>query len=304
MADAAPSASIGGLCGLFGVTRQAYYKRRQQVFREAVHQEVLLELVQEIRADQPRIGCRKLLELINPQLEPALQVGRDALFDLLRRSNLLVRRLRSHTRTTYSNHWLHKYPNLIKELEVTRPHHLWVSDITYVRTGEGFAYLFLITDAYSRKIVGWKLAESMEADHALEALNMAIAQLPAGVKEVIHHSDRGVQYCCKRYVDRLTKSGIGISMTENGDPYENAIAERVNGILKTEWLYTMSILTVAAARKVVNRIVVVYNTKRPHMSVGMLTPEAAHQQTGPLERRWKSYYRKAAPEEVVEHVLE
>lgn len=301
MADAAPTASIGELCGLFGVTRQAYYKRQRQVYREAVHEELLLTLVAEIRADQPRIGGRKLLELVNPQLEPALQVGRDAFFDLLRRENLLVRRLRSHTRTTDSNHWLHKYPNLIRELEFTRPHHLWVSDITYVRTGEGFAYLFLITDAYSRKIVGWQLADSLESAHALAALNMAIAQLPANVKEVIHHSDRGVQYCCKRYVKRLTKSGIRISMTENGDPYENAIAERVNGILKTEWLYTMSLPTVAAARKAVARIVGVYNTKRPHMSVGMLTPEAAHQMEGALERRWKNYYRKEKREQEIGH---
>lgn len=303
MADAAPTASIGELCGLFGVTRQAYYKRQRQAYREAVHEELLLALVAEIRSDQPRIGCRKLLELINPQLEPGLQVGRDALFDLLRRKNLLVRRLRNRTRTTDSNHWLHKYPNLIKQLEVTRPHQLWVSDITYIRTGESFGYLFLITDAYSRKIVGCKLAESMEAVHALAALNMAIAQLPPNVKEVIHHSDRGVQYCCRRYVKRLTRSGIRISMTENGDPYENAIAERVNGILKTEWLYTMDIPTVAAAKKAVNRIIGVYNTKRPHMSVGMLTPEAAHQRTGPLVRRWKSYYRKAV-QEVEVHDLE
>lgn len=298
MADAAPTASIGELCGLFGVTRQAYYQRQRQVYREAVHEDLLLALVAEIRADQPRIGGRKLLHMINPQLEPALQVGRDALFDLLRREGLLVRRLKSQTRTTDSSHWLRKYPNLIRELEVTRPHHLWVSDITYVRTGEGFAYLFLITDAYSRKIVGWQLADSMEAVHGLAALNMAIAQLPAEAEEVIHHSDRGVQYCSRKYVERLTRSGIRISMTEKGDPYENAIAERVNGILKTEWLYVMAIPTVAAAKKAVARIVRLYNTRRPHLSVGMLTPEVAHQQTGPLERRWKSYSCKA------EHVPE
>jgi putative transposase len=291
VADAAPTASIGELCGLFGVTRQAYYQRQQQVYREAVHEDLLLALVAEIRADQPRIGGRKLLELINPQLEPALQVGRDTLFGLLRWEHLLVCRLKSQTRTTDSSHWLHKYPNLIRELEVTRPHHLWVSDITYVRTGEGFAYLFLVTDAYSRKIVGWQLADSMEAVHGLAAFNMAIAQLPAEAEEVIHHSDRGVEYCSKMYVERLTRSGIRISMTENGDPYENAIAERVNGILKTEWLYVMAIPTVATAKKAVARIVRLYNTKRPHLSVGMLTPEVVHQQTGPLERRWKSYYR-------------
>lgn len=304
MADAAPTASIGELCGLFGVTRQAYYQRQRQVYREAAHQELLLALVAEIRADQPRIGGRKLLELVNPQLEPALQVGRDAFFDLLRREKLLVRRLRSHTCTTDSSHWLHKYPNLIRELEVARPHHLWVSDITYVRTGEGFAYLFLVTDAYSRKIVGWQLADSLEAVHALAALNMAIAQLPASVKEIIHHSDRGVQYCCRRYVKRLTRSGIRISMTENGDPYENAIAERVNGILKTEWLYSMSLPTLVAAKKAVARIVGVYNTKRPHLSLGMLTPEAAHQQAGLLERRWKSYYRKEKQEQKVDQTLQ
>jgi putative transposase len=290
------SASIGGLCELFGYTRQAYYKRQKQVFKEMVHEELQLVMVAKIRSNMPRIGCRKMLDLINQQLDANLQVGRDAFFDLLRREGLLVRRLKSHTRTTNSNHWMHKYPNLIKELTVARPHHLWVSDITYIRTGEGFAYLFLITDAYSHKIVGWKLADSMEARHGLTALNMAIAQLPADVKEIIHHSDRGAQYCCKDYVKRLRKSGIAISMTENGDPYENAIAERVNGILKTEWLYTMSIPTVTEAKKVVNRIVKVYNTMRPHLSINKLTPEQAHQEVGLLKRLWKSYYTQKKKE--------
>lgn len=296
MANAEPSVSIGELCRLFGVTRQAYYKRQQQAYREAVHEELLLSMVSCIRRDQPRIGGRKLLALVNPQLEPSLRVGRDRFFELLRRHGLLVSRLRSSTRTTYSSHWLHKYPNLIRDLEVTRPHQLWVSDITYIRTGEGFAYLFLITDAYSRKIVGWKLADTMEAANALAALSMAIAQLPASENELIHHSDRGVQYCCRKYVKRLKRSGILISMTENGDPYENAIAERVNGILKTEWLYTMALPTAVAAKKAVERIVGVYNTLRPHLSLGMLTPEVAHKRSGQLEQLWRSYYPKVAQE--------
>jgi len=245
-----------------------------------------------IREKQKRLGGRKLLSIISPLIPDGEQIGRDAFFDLLRRNGMLVRKRRTRAFTTNSFHWLHKYPNLIKGLTLQRSHQLWVSDITYIKTSVGFVYLYLITDAYSRKIVGWHLSETMEAQNALEALYMAISQLPADAKELIHHSDRGIQYCSLKYVNCLQKHNIQISMTENGDPYENAIAERVNGILKTEWLYDMTLKNCAEAKVVVKDIINIYNNERPHSSIEMLTPNQAHQMAGVLKRLWKTYRQK------------
>jgi len=257
-------------------------------------------MVMKVREKQKRIGCRKLLSMISPFMPEGEQIGRDAFFDLLRRNGMLVRKRRTCAYTTNSFHWLHKYPNLIKELVPQRPNQLWVSDITYIKTATGFVYLYLITDAYSRKIVGWYLAETMEAQNALEALYMALSQLPSNAKEIIHHSDRGIQYCSSKYVNCLQKHGIKISMTENSDPYENAIAERVNGILKTEWLYDMTLKNFAEAKNVVKEVINIYNTERPHSSIEMLTPDQAHQMTGALKRLWKTYYRKKQNEVLIE----
>ena len=235
----------------------------------------------------PRIGTRKLLVNL---LEQGIAIGRDALFDILGRHNLLIRRKRTKVFTTHSYHWFRKYPNLIKGLELSRPNQLWVCDITYVETDEGFVYLFLITDAYSRKIVGFKAADNLEAKNAVEALQMALkaAGDPLGL---IHHSDRGIQYCCNEYVKVLNSRKISISMTENGDPLENAIAERVNGILKVEWLYDQKFKAFEQAKKYIARIINVYNSLRPHSSIDMLTPDKAHRRTGKLKRKWKNYYK-------------
>lgn len=216
-------------------------------------------------------------------------MGRDEFFNLLRRHGLMVRRRRIRAHTTNSFHWLHKYPNLIKGLFPVSPNHIWVSDITYINIGNDFAYLFLITDAYSRKIIGWHLSDTLESDNALRALYMAISQLPVDCKEIFHHSDRGLQYCSIKYVKVLETHGIRISMTENGDPYENAIAERVNGILKTEWLYDMNLHSYQEAKTAVNEIIKIYNSERPHSSIEMLTPDQAHRLKGNLQRLWKSY---------------
>jgi transposase InsO family protein len=186
---------------------------------------------------------------------------------------------------------LHKYPNLIKGLSPERPNHLWVSDITYINTDCGFLYLYLITDVYSRKIIGWHLSDNLGSDNAILALFMAISQLPANCGEIIHHSDRGIQYCSLKYVKILETHGIKISMTENGDPYENAIAERVNGILKTEWLYDMDLHGYTDALAAVTQVIKIYNTERLHSSIEMLTPDQAHSCTGKLKRLWKSYKR-------------
>lgn len=284
--------SVDVLCGLFGKTRQAYYKKDNEVLKELVNNDLILTLVKDERMKQKRLGGRKLLTKIVEKLPESQYIGRDAFFDLLRENNLLVRKRKTRVVTTDSYHWLRKYPNLVKELVPNKPNMVWVSDITYVWVGDGFMYLFLVTDAYSRKIIGKKLSETMEAENGLEALYMAISQLPADNEMLIHHSDRGVQYCSSKYVNCLKKHGIRISMTESGDPRENAIAERVNGILKVEWLYDMELKEKKEAVEVVSSVISIYNTERPHLSVGMLTPDEAHRRTGELKKHWKTYKRK------------
>lgn len=284
------------LCSLFGKTRQAYYKKNKGNFKEQINNDLIITLVKKVREKQKRLGARKLLHMISKELPEEQQIGRDAFFDLLRKYGLLVRKRKTRVTTTNSYHWLHKYPNLIREFEPLRSNHLWVSDITYIKTETGFLYLFLITDAYSRKIIGWRLAETMEAKHAIQALLMAISQLPADNMELIHHSDRGIQYCSFKYVGHLQKHNIKISMTENGNPYENAIAERVNGILKSEWLYDIPLKNYIQANKVIKPIIFTYNSERPHSSIEWLTPQEAHSKAGELKRLWKSYKRIKAKE--------
>ncbi len=239
----------------------------------------------------PRLGGRKLLKLIQPQLPPELMIGRDSFFDFLRQNHLLVRQRRTRIFTTDSKHWLHKYSNLVKDFVPERPHQLWVSDITYIKTAEGFMYLSLVTDAYSRKIVGWALGDTLEASHSIRALKMALKQLPKTSHPLYHHSDRGIQYCSEAYVKLLNKNGINISMTENGDPLENAVAERVNGILKDEWLNDIKIKSNKQLVYELTRIISIYNSMRPHSSVSMFTPESVHSQELKVERKWKNYYK-------------
>lgn len=278
------------LCDLFGKSRQAYYQHSKYRYKEEAKAEILLQLVEKERKLMPRLGGRKLLLRIQPHLPPELDLGRDSFFDFLRDQGLLIRKRRYRIRTTYSNHWMHKYPNLIKEFIPEQAHQLWVSDITYIETMEGFAYLNLVTDAYSRKIVGWDIGPTLEAKHTVKALQMALKQLPKGTRHIIHHSDRGVQYCCGDYVKILTKNGFQISMTENGDPRENAIAERVNGILKDEWLNQMKLTSLAEAISQLEQIIRIYNQNRPHGSLDMNTPEYAHDQSIKFKKHWRYYY--------------
>lgn len=280
---------IGILCELFGKSRQAYYQKSKHLYTKGSEQDIILDAVRRIRKKMPRIGCRKLLVKL---LEEGFQIGRDALFDLLRDHHLLVRRRRRSIRTTYSYHLFKKYPNLIKDLLPNKPNQIWVSDITYIETAQGFVYLFLITDAYSRKIIGFKVAHSLEAKHAVAALQMALQGLHGPAKDLIHHSDRGIQYCCYEYVKILKNHSISISMTENGDPLENAIAERVNGILKVEWIYDQKFENLVQAQGYIRQIIGIYNRERPHTSIEMLTPHKAHQRAGELQRKWKNYYPK------------
>jgi putative transposase len=280
------------LCELFGRSRQAYYQRVKYNYKEEVKSEILLQMVEKERKLMPRLGGRKLLHRIQPRLPEELYLGRDLFFDFLRDNSLLVRKRHYRARTTYSNHWLRKYPNLIKDYVPERAHQLWVSDITYIETAEGFGYLSLITDAYSRKIVGWELGENLESKHSVKALEMALKQLPKKVRNLYHHSDRGVQYCCDEYVKLLGKNHIQISMTETGDPLENAIAERINGILKDEWLFQMKLKTRYEAKNQLEQIIRIYNEERPHSSLDMITPHDAHKVAYTFKKHWKNYYKK------------
>ena len=220
--------------------------------------------------------------------------GRDAFIEILRKNGLMVKiRRRRRYKTTDSNHNLRKYPNLIKDVIPCRPNEIWVSDITYVETDEGVSYLSLITDAYSHKIVGWAIGPTLETIYPLQALKMALATIDRfDACRLIHHSDRGCQYCSQAYVALLQERGVNISMTESGDPLENPIAERANGILKREWLYKMSIPTRDECKSILKRIISFYNNERPHMSIDWQTPAKAHEQIGLQKRCWRSKYAR------------
>ena len=289
MKEYSPSAGLGGLCRLFGKSRQAYYKQQKGDKQDEMAQELIIKRVKEIRDQMPRIGTRKLYHLLaEPLSGHGIIIGRDGLFDLLANHGLLVRRRkRRKIYTTNSNHRFKKYPNLIRELEVVRPEQLWVSDITYIRQHNGFSYLSLVTDAYSRKIVGYCLYPTLQKEGPGQALDMALAGRIQRSALLIHHSDRGIQYCSDAYTALLHNEKISISMTEKGDPYENAIAERVNGILKAEFGLDKCFDNYQAALAHVNKVITIYNQQRPHSSCNYLTPGQAHQQRGKMAMRWR-----------------
>ena len=249
---------------------------------------IVLKLVGEIRKDLPRAGVPKLHFMLREKLVAhGIKMGRDALYDLLGEHGYLLRYRRRKHLTTNSNHPYKKYPNLIRGIKyLTHPGQLWVSDITYIRLAQGFSYLSIVTDAYSHKIIGWCLHPTLHSNGSINALLMA-AKSKRG-EALIHHSDRGIQYCCADYVKLLEHYEIKISMTENGDPYENAVAERVNGILKTEFLLDKPFASFSQAREAVSHAVEKYNLIRPHDSCDKLTPEQAHQRSGYLHKHWKT----------------
>ena len=283
---------ITALCLLLGYSRQAFYQQVEATEHKILGEELIIQQVLRIRERQKRVGARKLLLMLESfLLEHKLQIGRDGLFALLSKHKLLVRIRKSRApRTTCSNHWMKKYPNLIVGMAITAPDTLWVSDITYITLKDDFAYLSLITDAYSRMITGYYLSRNLQAEGCVKALKMAIKRLPAGSK-LIHHSDRGSQYCSYEYVEQLQSRNISISMTQNGDPRENAIAERVNGIIKQEFLLA-EYGCFENAGKAVKDAIAIYNNERRHSSIDMLTPFEAHTMTGELKRHWKNYYVK------------
>jgi putative transposase len=271
------------LCRLLGYSSQAYYQYNRSTEKRTFKQEELIQQVQAHRRLQPRLGTRKLLELIQPGM------GRDSFFELLRANGLLVRRKRYRVRTTFCCHRFRKYMDLIRDLVPERANQLWVSDITYIRVGQDFAYLSLVTDAYSRKIIGFCLSHDLSTDSCLSALRMALVGRLTTDQSLIHHSDRGTQYCSRAYTDLLKKKDIAISMTQSGNPRDNAIAERVNGILKQE-LLKERYDHINIAYKSIKQAIDIYNKLRPHSSLDMLTPESAHGKTGQLKRRWRNYY--------------
>lgn len=283
---------------LLGYSRQSYYQGIKFIQQKSFESDIIIEEVLRYRKHQKRIGTRKLLEEMQYFLAAHhFQIGRDAMFDLLAERGLLVtKRKRKGCITTLSKHRFKKYPNIIRDFIPIAPNQLWVSDITYIHLPNGFAYLSLITDAYSRKIVGFYLSEDLTANGPLQALNMALKTNP-NINNLIHHSDRGVQYCCDAYVKKLTDKNIKISMTENGDPLENAIAERVNGILKSELLEEV-FADFETAQRDVAIACSTYNHLRPHSSIDNLKPAQAHQQSGEIKKKWKNYWQLNKKKEV------
>jgi transposase InsO family protein len=272
-----------------GYTPQAYHKQTKHLMQKQVHEDLVVQQVHRIRTEQPRCGTRKLLIMLQPFLTlHHINLGRDYFFDLLAKNKLLVRKTKRSVHTTNSKHHFRRYPNLIKGFVPLKAHELWVSDITYIPLKDRFAYLFLITDAYSRKIVGHHVSDDMKVSAAVVALKKAMAQKPPETI-VIHHSDRGVQYCSHEYVNLLEKNHAMISMTQSGDPLENAVAERVNGILKTE-LISSSYEDIDKASLSIGRAIIIYNFKRRHSSLNYQIPHEVHLQKGPQIRRWKNYY--------------
>ena len=294
MKDSFKVISLANLCSWFGLTRQAYYQSKNRVEKDLIEQEILLDKIGDIRKDHKRLGGRKLFFKLETFMhEHNIKMGRDAFFDLLRDNKLLIKQRKRHHVTTNSNHWMKKYPNLIKDIEPLGPNHVWVSDITYWKTKGGHYYISFITDAYSRKIVGYHVADTMEAIESATALKMAIKTLKISAEGLIHHSDRGSQYCSSMYVNMLKKEGIKISMTENGDPLENAIAERMNGIIKGEYLFDYLIKTLLNAKEVLKSVVKLYNEDRLHSSIGNAVPSQVHNNDTDIEikRLWKNYYQ-------------
>ena len=281
-----------------GYSVQAYHKKQKKTITQLSHEQLILERIDVIRKHQPRCGGRKLFIMLQPFFnEYNMAMGRDRFFDLLRRNKLLVRKRKRSVHTTNSKHHFRRYPNMVKDFTPLKAHEMWVADITYIPLKHRFAYLYLITDAYSRKIVGFHVSDDMKVSSALLALKKALAQKPPETI-VIHHSDRGIQYCSTAYVQLLQQHHALISMTENGDPYENAIAERINGILKTE-LISSYYNNVDDASIHIARCITIYNYRRRHSSLNWQIPDDVHKQHGPQIRRWKNYYHKPKPKEVV-----
>jgi len=278
--------SISSTCELLGLSRQVYYRAIKSKQRRQCVAKQVLYLVGSVRMEQPRIGTRKLYHILKEPLQE-LGVGRDRLFGILKANHLLIKPKRSYHITTNSHHRFRKHENLVENLTIQRPEQVWVADITYVGNRQNPMYLSLITDAYSKKIMGYDLDNTLEVKASLKALKKAIKNRSYPNTELIDHSDRGLQYCSNAYQQLLTKNNIKCSMTESYDPYQNAIAERVNGILKQEFLINTSKLNIDLMTEIVEESIKIYNTKRPHWSCQMNTPQKMHQQNSIIIKSYK-----------------
>ena len=255
-----------------GISSQGYYKGRKKKEVKKLQEEIIIQLVQSHRRKQPKIGGKKLYRMLQSDFERmGIKLGRDKFFALLRRNSLLVYHKKRYVNTTNSNHRFWIYDNLIKGIMAKKINEIYVSDITYINAGESFCYLALITDLYSRKIVGYDISDSLNMEGSIRALKMAIKE-KGDLSGLIHHSDRGIQYCSRLYTELLTSNKIKISMSEKGNPYENAVAERVNGILKGEFLLSEGFNTKQQAYRAVHEAIETYNELRPHMSIDYMTP--------------------------------
>lgn len=267
------------------------------------HEEVV-QRVRELRSRMPKLGGVKLYNELQQEIKLLpVPFGRDQFFGLLGDRGLLIRKRRRQVRTTMSRHGLPTYPDLIKGLTISRPGQVWVSDITYWRVEQGFYFIFLVTDACSRKIIGYHVSLSMDGAHAMAALDMAMRNSDHSLHGIIHHSDRGSQYCYSRYVNALKEQGMLVSMTEDSDPRDNAIAERVNGILKNEMLAHHKVQNIAQAKALLHEAICIYNEERPHLSCDMQKPSQAHTLDHSLKRRWRTNYRSVNHQQEEEVVV-
>lgn len=257
-------------CDVFGISRQAYYKQIDRAKQKQAYTEYIISKVQDIRVGMPKLGTRKLYYLLGA----SLHIGRDKLFSILGANNMLIKPVKSYTKTTMSKHWLHKHPNLLKNIIIDRPEQVFASDITYIKSKHKTHYLSLITDAYSRKIVGHNLSDDLGAESVSKALKMAIKNRIYD-QPLIHHSDRGLQYCSDLYQKILAKNKITPSMTDGYDCYQNALAERINGILKQEFLF-IKCNNHQNLKLLIKQSIDIYNNNRPHLALKMKTPNFIH----------------------------
>lgn len=268
--------SVAKVCAEFNLQRDAYYKYRKRYKKRVEVDQAVVNLVMKSRKSLPRQGTRKLIKELRADFDKNnLKVGRDRLFAILKRNDMLIKRKRFSVRTTQSNHRFYKYDNIIKNLDVKRPNQVWVSDITYIRTVKGFCYLALITDLYSRKIVGYDISDSLELKGCIRAFNKAVYNHKPK-PGIIHHSDRGIQYCSNQYTNLLKHHKFQISMTEENHCYENAVAERVNGILKDEFFLDLTFSNLQQAKQATKNAIKLYNCKRLHLSLDFKTPYSVH----------------------------
>ena len=265
-------------CTLFGIGRQVYYRKIKRRIVKQDKAQLVVNMVLEIRTQMPRIGSEKLYYLLNKDLK-TLKIGRDKFIDILRANHLLILPKRSYHITTNSHHRFRKYKNQLLDLQINKPEQVWVSDITYIGKREKPCYLSLITDAYSKKIMGYNVSNNLNTESSLVALRLAIKQRKNKEMPLIHNSDRGLQYCANEYQKILTKNEIQPSMTQNSDPNENAVAERINGILKQEFYIDKYNKDLPIMKQIIKETIAIYNEKRPHLFNHMLTPNQMHQQS-------------------------